>query len=60
MEDNYLRFVLSPLQYLTPPQEWEQRTACPLPRPTLFSKVQLGALVVHLQSKRILGKIEVG
>jgi hypothetical protein len=36
MEDSYLRFVLSPLQYLTPPQEWERRTACPLPRHTFY------------------------
>jgi len=60
MKDSYLRIVLSPLQYLIPPQEREQRTACPLPRHTLLPKFQLGALEVLSQGKRILRKIEVG
>jgi hypothetical protein len=60
MEDSYLRIVLSPLQYLTPPRERGLRTACPLPRHTLLPKFQLGALEVLSQRKRILGMIEVG
>src|ERR1700747_1496286 len=38
MEDSYLQIVLSPFQYLTPLPEWEQGTACLLPRHTLFPR----------------------